>query len=188
MLLDGWLDHKRQRRIKAAELAYVFRIPGRGDRDVQSGGQFIGLAFVPGPPDRLPGWGGNTKSGSKLVAMQGQGRHRLFASRKYDPSVELQALADLEQCPHRGPFVPQASHGHRVRGVAGIACDRLLVVDDAHGDAAPAKAAGDAKALVITTDNDGANPLAHVRSTRAANAVIRRAATSAPETNRQIGP
>ena len=120
--------------------------------------------------------------------MQGQGRHRLFASRKHHPSVELQALADLEQCPYRGPFVPQAANGHRVRGVAGIACDRLLVVDDAHWDAAPAKAAGDAKAMVITTDNQGANPLAHVWSIRAANAVIRRAATSAPETNRQIGP
>src|SRR3954447_10381685 len=54
----------------------------------------------------------------------------------------------------------QAVDADGVRGIAGEARDRALVVDDADGHAAASDAAHDAQSLVVAADDHGAGPAA----------------------------
>ena len=188
VLFDRRLDRERERGIDSVQVAGVFRVPGPRDRYPETPRQPVGISLVPGPTNGLPAGRGDSKLSGQPLPASGKRRNGLFPGRIEHPAIELEALAHVEQRVDAVLFGPQARHPNRIGGVARIATDRPLIIDDADRDPAAAETAGDTEALVVAAHHDGADLVAHQRSPRAAQAAIRRAATSAPDTNRQIGP
>src|SRR5689334_22026228 len=102
----------------------------------------------------------------------------------------MEPAPDLDQLLDRAVLVTQALDSHSVGGVAGVSRNREFVIDDTDRNAVTAEAADDAQTLVITTHHDGADavPGDHPAGARATEAVTWRAAISAPDTKRQMGP
>src|SRR5580658_2610149 len=79
----------------------------------------------------------------------------LISRGKQDPTLQVEALADVEERLHGSLLIAQIGHSKSKGSVARVTSDRVFVVENADGNTVSSQAANDAEPLVVATEHDG---------------------------------
>lgn len=78
----------------------------------------------------------------------------LVSRRIQHPPLQIELLCDFEHALHGAHFLAEVGHLHEARTVPRVAGNGMLVIDHANRDTFLSEAANNAKALIVSADND----------------------------------
>src|SRR5215469_9673390 len=150
VLLNRGLDDQRKAAIHCRQFVPVLRKPCFGNRDSGFFGKQVGIAFVPGPANRVPSRSWHTKRFPQEIAIKRNRRYRFISRWVENPAMQVQLATRLQDHFDGLRLVAKAWHADRVGGIARVAGDGVFVIDDTYRHPAATQAAGDSQSLVVS--------------------------------------